>query len=268
VTAQHSFHGLEIALRSVGGARALRVVHPGSQVIAAHRHDWPLLTLPLLGGYDELCDEGMVSLAGPAVILHPPGRCHANCIHPQGMETLSIEFDPAWLGLNRADTLFERSFYCIGGSASLAARSLARIWSDESASERKLLEATADFLNRVGKPQRVSPLWLESVRQLLLRDEAITVSEVARRLDIHPRWLAHAYRQAAGEGLHETIVRLRCERAAHLLRSTDLPIAAIAADAGFYDQSHLNRSLRRLTGRTPAQIRDERERLATLAAAA
>ena len=31
---RHSFHGLEIGLRQVSGARALRVVHPGAQVIA------------------------------------------------------------------------------------------------------------------------------------------------------------------------------------------------------------------------------------------
>jgi AraC family transcriptional regulator len=82
---------------------------------------------------------------------------------------------------------------------------------------------------------------------------------------MHPRWLAHAYRQAAGEGMRDTIVRLRCEQAAHLLRSTDQPIAEIAAGAGFCDQSHLNRALGRLTGRTPVQIRSERRLLATLA---
>jgi len=50
------------------------------------------------------------------------------------------------------------------------------------------------------------------------------------------------------------------------LRSTDEPIAEIAALAGFCDQSHLNRALRLLTGRTPVQIRAEREQLSQLIA--
>lgn len=262
----HSFYGLEIELGRTAGARALRVVHPGAQEIAEHRHDWPLLTFPLLGGYDELCDGEVVSLAGPAVILHPPGRCHANCIHSLGMETFSIEFDPAWIGLKPNDPLFQKSFYWVGGSASLAARRLAQSWSART-DDRVLAAATAELLAIAAKQaERSSPSWLAEAQQILRTEEAPTAVEIAGRLQLHPRWLAHAYREATGEGLHETIVRRRCEAAAHLLRTTDQPIAGIAADAGFCDQSHLNRALRRLTGRTPMQIREEREILAALAA--
>src|SRR3954469_9645164 len=124
--AGHLFHGLEIGVRRLSGARALRVVHPAAQVIAPHRHDWPLLTLPLLGGYDEQCEEGLVSVHGPAAVLHPPGRCHANCIHAHGMETFSIEFDPAWLGNDVLKARLSRSHYAIGGPVALAGRSLAQ----------------------------------------------------------------------------------------------------------------------------------------------
>lgn len=81
-------------MRRLSGARAIRVTHPAGQQIDAHRHDWPLLTFPILGGYCEEMDDGTVAIDGPAAILHPAGRCHANCIHRRGMETFSIEFDP------------------------------------------------------------------------------------------------------------------------------------------------------------------------------
>lgn len=45
----------------------------------------------------------------------------------------------------------------------------------------------------------------------------------------------------------------RARRAVDLLRR-GLPIAAVAADAGYYDQAHLTRSLTRFAGQTPAQI--------------
>jgi len=226
-----------------------------------------LLTLPALGGYEEQTDEGSVGVTGPAVILHPPGRCHANGIHPSGMETFSIEFDPAWLGLDRSDALFRRSHYWIGGPVPLASRDLLRAWTDMNATEDRIQSATAAFFNiAAGAPKGRSPPWLDAVRRSLARGDAASVSEIAPIVGIHPRWLAHAYRQAAGEGLHDTIVRRRVEEATRMLRATDDAIAEIAVGAGFCDQSHLNRSLRRLTGRTPLQIRAEREQLSRLLA--
>jgi AraC family transcriptional regulator len=258
----HAFHGLEIPVRTVAGARALRIVHPAGQLIRPHRHDWPLLTLPALGSYEEESDDGSIAVAGPAVVLHPPGRCHANCIHQLGMETFSIEFDPAWTGLSRLDRFFERSHYWIGGPVTLASRALARLWSDAEASEANLQRSTAAFLNLArGAPVHSRPAWLARAQHQIAAGQATTATRIAATLDMHPRWLAHAYRQAAGEGLRDTVMRTRAEQAAHLLRSSDSPIAEIAFATGFCDQSHLNRVLGQFTGRTPAQVRAEREQL-------
>ena len=264
-TRTHVFHGLEIPIRTLNGARALRIVHPAGQVIPPHRHDWPLLTLPALGGYEEQTEDGSIGVAGPAVVLHPPGRCHANSIHPQGMETFSVEFDPTWLGLSRRDALFDRSFYWIGGPVSLSSRALARSWRDPQSTERDLQRATGSFLRMAMISQRSPrPPWLDTVRMQIGADECATASTIASHLGVHPRWLAHAYRQTVGEGIHDTILRRRIEQAAYLLRSTGQPIAEIALATGFCDQSHLNRVLGRFTGRTPAQVRAERLQLQAL----
>jgi len=258
----HAFHGLEIPVRTFAGARALRIVHPAGQVIRPHRHDCPLLTLPALGGYEEESDEGSIAVAGPAVVLHPPGRCHANCIHQLGMETFSIEFDPAWIGFGRRDRFLERSHYWIGGPVTLASRALARLWSDPQATEATIQSSSADFFNMArGSPVQSQPVWLATARRQIAVGEEATAALIAANLGMHPRWLAHAYRQAAGEGLHDTILRTRVERAAHMLRATDNPIADIAFATGFCDQSHLNRVLGQFTGRTPAQVRAERDQL-------
>jgi AraC family transcriptional regulator len=263
--AEHLFHGMEIGVRRTSGARALRVVHPAAQVIDSHRHDWPLLTLPLLGGYDELGDDGSVSVLGPAAVVHPAGRCHSNCIHARGMETFSIEFDPAWLREPSLKRRLNQSYYCVGGSVALAGRSLAKLWADPAASETKLQDATANFvLLATETPQKAAPVWLGRARRRLESSDRTTAEELAGELGLNPRWLAHAYRSLTGEGLHETLRRRRVEHAVQLLRSTDEPIAEVAATAGFCDQSHLNRALRLLTGRTPVQIRAEREQLRRL----
>ena len=264
---RHAFHGLEVPVRSFSGARALRIIHPPGQQIPAHRHEWPLLTLPALGGYEEESDDGAIGIAGPAAVLHPAGRCHSNCIHSAGMETFSIEFDPAWLRLSRVDPLLDRSSYWIGGPVPLASSRLIRAWIDAGSSELQLQRATADFLNIAGTTASTDrPPWLDAVRREMAGNEGMTANRIASRLGLHPRWLAHAYRQATGEGLHDTVVRRRVEKAVDLLRRTDRAIADVAFSAGFCDQSHLNRALARSIGRTPVQVRAERVQLQALLA--
>jgi AraC family transcriptional regulator len=55
--------------------------------------------------------------------------------------------------------------------------------------------------------------------------------------------------------LHQYVLGRRIERAASLLRFSDTPIAAIAIECGFADQSHLTTAFRRRTGVTPAVYR-------------
>ena len=261
---KHRFHGLELRISSLSGARASRVIHPPGQRIEEHRHDWPLLTIPSLGGYREEFDGGAIAIDGPAVILHPPGRCHANCIHARGMETFSIEFDPAWLRHSGVDLCFDRSYYWVGGEVALASRKLTRLWTTGRTDERRARDATAAFLQAAqAHPARRTPGWFEPARQLAHGD-ALDAKEIARRLGMNPTWLAHAYRTVAGEGLRETGIRRRVEEAVAMLRDTSRPIADIAFDHGFCDQSHLNRALRRFTGRTPLQIRKEGAELRAL----
>jgi transcriptional regulator GlxA family with amidase domain len=62
-----------------------------------------------------------------------------------------------------------------------------------------------------------------------------------------------------GESLQELAARVRVERAARLLRESDEPLSAIAIEAGFCDQSHMNRTFRRVLGRLPTAVRGDRQ---------
>ncbi|HLW73800.1 MAG TPA: helix-turn-helix domain-containing protein, partial [Gammaproteobacteria bacterium] len=75
---------------------------------------------------------------------------------------------------------------------------------------------------------------------------------------LHPSWLGTAYRRAAGEGLMDAAARFRVEHAARLLRETDAALACIAMEAGFCDQSHMIRTFRRVLGRLPSAVREDR----------
>ena len=228
--AEHLFHGMEIGVRRTSGARALRVVHPAAQVIDSHRHDWPLLTLPLLGGYDELGDDGS-RIRARARGGRPSRRAVPFGLHPRAWDGNVLDrVRPGVAAEPSLKRRLNRSYYCVGGSVALAGRSLAKLWADPAASETKLQDATANFvLLATETPQKAAPVWLGRARRRLESSDRTTAEELAGELGLNPRWLAHAYRSLTGEGLHETLRRRRVEHAVQLLRSTDEPIAEVAA---------------------------------------
>lgn len=66
---------------------------------------------------------------------------------------------------------------------------------------------------------------------------------------------ARLFKQAYSQSPHQYVLSRRIERAKVLLRSSDLPIAAIALDCGFANQGHLTTAVKRRTGMTPGAYR-------------
>lgn len=254
---------LDLSARRLSGARAHRAVHTGAMTLEEHRHDWPCLAFHLLGRYLESNEDGESLIDGPAVVLHGRGGFHSERFSASGAEALILEFDPAWLGPERWGLDLERTRLWAGAGVAADARSLAARWLDPAAPEAELRQATAAFLQTALADARPTPRpqWLEEVTACIREETRSGTPEIAARLGLHPAWLARAYRASVGEGLRETVRRVRTEQAIALLRSTDLPLAQVALEAGFCDQSHMNRDFRRLLGRTPAQVRSERKLL-------
>ena len=260
------FHGLEIPLRSVGGASAAQVVHGHGQVIEPHRHDWACITLPVLGRATETWDGGEAHIGGLGVLVHPAGACHTDYVGDEGLETVSIQFDPRWLSRFGFRLQLETSVWRV---AAPGRRELVRIWSRPGTSDANLAEATASFLHRLVSAESVAPpQWLKHVTKELDDGEQVVTAALAAQLDLHPAWLARAYRAAVGEGIQEAVRRRRVGRAVQLLRRTDLPLAQVAVDCGFCDQSHMTRDMRTLIARTPLQVRSERALLESAAGTA
>jgi AraC family transcriptional regulator len=250
-------------LHASSGVTVRRVVDRSDARIPEHAHDWPLLSIFVLGGYLNQTELGQRLIDGPSAVLYRAGCAHRNTALPVGFEQIEIEFDSEWLGR----TLIPNSpvSHWIGGHASLLARSLAQYCSGAmTADGLRAAVCRLMWTVRGAREHRHAP-WIDVVSQRLREDTSLKAPELARKVGRHPSWLGSAYRQATGEGLLEAAARFRIECASRLLRESDHSYACVALEAGFCDQSHMNRSFRRILGRLPTAVRQDQCRLGNCA---
>lgn len=101
------------------------------------------------------------------------------------------------------------------------------------------------------------PAWLVRVRQRLFDDpaEGLTVREIARDEGLNLSHVARTFRERLGVTVGEYLRVRRLQIAADELLTTRTPIASIAMNAGFCDQSHFGRAFAARYGTTPASLR-------------
>lgn len=87
--------------------------------------------------------------------------------------------------------------------------------------------------------------------------EDVTLSSLAQLVNLSPSHFNALFKQHVGLPPYQYILHQRVSRAKALLIRTNLSIAQVATEVGFYDQSHLTRHMRRLLGITPAALHQQ-----------
>jgi AraC family transcriptional regulator len=86
-------------------------------------------------------------------------------------------------------------------------------------------------------------------------DQRLSLTDLATISCLSPYHFSRSFKQAVGVGPQRYITQRRLERAKMLMRRTNLPLAMIAQEAGFADQSHLTSVFHREIGVTPGHYR-------------
>jgi AraC family transcriptional regulator len=83
----------------------------------------------------------------------------------------------------------------------------------------------------------------------------LSLDELAKIAGVSPSHLKTLFKQTVGIPVHQYVIRRRVEYAAELLQRGDAPLADVALQAGFANQSHMARCMKRLIGVTPTVVR-------------
>jgi AraC family transcriptional regulator len=123
------------------------------------------------------------------------------------------------------------------------------------------IRITQRFVGRLPLPTStgLSPERLQRVRDYVEAhlDEDVSLTVLADIACLSPYHFSRSFKQATGVGPQRYVIQRRVERAKTLLLRTREPLARIAQEAGFADQSHLVSIFRREIGMTPGRFRAE-----------
>jgi AraC family transcriptional regulator len=195
------------------------------------------------------------------LVVHPAGEEHEDRFEGPGF-CVNLKITSAWIkaNLDNLTSWTERRAFDRGPKL-FQGLHLFRLYNRQGLGSVSLdLEELAGELLSVDgaiAPCGSVPARISRVVERLEAEPALPprLTECARLADVHPVYLARAFRKAYGMSLGEYQRQAKLRRAVNLLTSTGLAISDIASDCGFFDQSHLTKLLRRSTGLTPNELR-------------
>jgi AraC family transcriptional regulator len=108
----------------------------------------------------------------------------------------------------------------------------------------------------MGFPKHPVQRVLDYIRDHVAGD--LRLVELAAIADVSPSHLKVLFKESAGMPVHQYVIASRVAYATELLRRGNLTLTAVASQAGFADQSHMARCMRRVADVSPQTLRRTR----------
>lgn len=235
------------------------LAYAGGCRMPRHAHDYSNVTVVVSGEMEETTDDGEHRGRSCSVLLKPAGTMHTNyIIGRQGTRTVSVEMNAASPLATELRTLswqwLEDPECARAGLALVRAFRSGTLAEIESGAIALVAMATSIARRASG----VAPSWLCELKRVLATrfDEPIRFDALAADFGLHPVYLSRAFRKYTGLAMGDYVRALRLGHARHLLSETTRTLAAISADSGFADASHLCRVFAETHAVTPKGYRE------------
>ena len=203
--------------------------------VPRHRHDQAYAAIVLSGAYEECGSRGRFRVAAGDVLLHDAFDAHLDRFPCSGAKILNLivdEWSPRFgIGhISDPDTIAQ-----VAERDSDAAGILLRT---------QLMESKSD----VGD-------WPDLLARDLLNDSDCCLDDWACRHGLAAETISRGFGKLFGVTPASFRAEVRARRAFAMITGGLLPLASIAAEAGFADQAHMSRAVRALTGSPPGSWR-------------
>ena len=242
-----------LVLRSFSGASVRRVIDRSHACVPEHAHDWPVLSLFVIGSYLNETEVGENFISGPSAVFYRAGARHRNTTAAVGFEQIEIEFDPSWLGRRVASDLRPS---CCGSEVASAGEARHLAHACQQTHPKIACAALKRFLEGASRePRRAPASWIGTMSATPQgRHDPENQRPCAERY----AGIRHGSDQRIGTQPEKGCRRLQLDSVSNARRACygrpTNHIASIALEAGFCDQSHMNRTFRRVLGRSPAAV--------------
>ena len=228
-----------------------------------HAHESSYFCFVLQGAYTERFGHREVVCKPSSLSFRPSGLTHEDRVHDAAARIFVMEISPRWIEKLRADSLrlTNASEFSGGAMSRIIARLNREFHKSDTAAKLAIeglaLELLAEAARRPRGESGNAPAWLRQAREMILEHfpETFRLTEIAAAVDVHPVYLATAFRQRFGVSIGEFVRQLRIEHACGELAKGDTSLADIALRAGFADQSHFSKVFKSYVGTTPARYR-------------
>jgi len=260
---QASFNTLEL-----DGWRISDAWFPPQLFLPRHAHDTAVFAVSLEGSMEIQLAARTYACTPATVQVHPAGETHAQRYARGGARLLVVEPAPerveqlgpqfGWLG-----QVCNFPHAPISDLARRTRRELCRRDAVTPIAVEALVLEMLAMAARLGAAERtrsIPPRWLVRAGELVHERfrSHLRIADIGTAVGMHPVHVARAFRERYHVPLGTYIRRLRLEWAARRLVDSGQPLADIALEAGFADQSHFTRSFRCMTGVTPQRYRETR----------
>lgn len=231
-------------------------------LIPDHFHEDPYISFVQTGNYIEksianefYCDKG-------SIIFHPAKESHSNQFIDE-TRVFSLFLKPDQLGRQKGKALECGATKFKSASLNILFRKVFEELRVQDEFREIILEGLA--LEIVGEVLRINfghkAQICENIAQRTLEilhgnnQAPISLRDISRQLNVQKIYIARSFKKTTGFTIGEYQRKIRVQKACELLQKTNLPICEIALEAGFCDQSHLNKVFKQQAYTTPLNYR-------------
>lgn len=240
---------------SPGSSASWRLVYyPPYARMKTHRHDVAQFSVLLAGRLREITRRGTFDSRSMLMEYKPVNFEHANEFGPDGALLLSINVDPESSYLHSLPDAREWRLRPGRAVQREWAQLAQNILSGRRADSNHVETITGDLLAAMADTDEElladPPPWLARARDAVIETDS-TVETIADDAGVHRVHLSRAFRRHYGCSITECRGEAKLARAVRILADNRAAVSAASA-AGFADQSHMTRVMRREVGVTPA----------------